>query len=96
MAGVTLREVLEGYKRFNAWELEEQKSALPKLSVEESLRQYFELCALVRALAPNSDRAFLEKNTAGWIARRKKLQRLAKVMGNARATRGIARSKRAS
>ena len=53
MADVTLREVLEGYRRFNAWELEEQKSALQELSVEESVRQYFELCDLARALAPD-------------------------------------------
>ena len=54
MAGVTLREVLEGYRRFNAWEREEQKNALPGLSVEESLRRYFELCDLAHALAPDA------------------------------------------
>ena len=81
MADVTLREVLEGYKRFNAWELEEQKSALPRLSIEESLKQYFELCDLARALAPDAEQVLLKQNKAHWVARRKKLQRLAKVMG---------------
>ena len=33
----TLREILEGYRRFNAWELEEQKRELLRLTVEESL-----------------------------------------------------------
>jgi len=96
MAGVTLREVLEGYKRFNAWEREEQKNALPGLSVEESLRRYFELCDLAHALAPDAAQVFLKQNEAHWTARRKKLQRLAEAMGNARATRGTARSKRVS
>ena len=90
MAGVTLREVLEGYKRFNAWELEEQRSALPRLSLEEGLRQYFELCALARALAPDSDRVFLQQNKARWAAQRKKLQRVAKAMRNGRTTPGVA------
>jgi hypothetical protein len=71
MADVTLREVLEGYRRFNAWELEEQKSALQKLSVEESMRQYFELCDLARALAPDAAHVFLKQNGAHWTARRR-------------------------
>jgi hypothetical protein len=96
MADVTLREVLEGYRRFNAWELEEQKSALQKLSVEESVRQYFELCDLARALAPDAEQIFLEQHKVHWVVRRKKFQRLAKAMKNARTTPGIARSKRVS
>lgn len=96
MADITLHEALEGYKRFNTWELEEQKSALRRLSVEESLRRYFELCDLAHALAPDAAQVFLKQNEAHGTVRRKKLQRLAKVMGNARATRGTARSKRVS
>jgi hypothetical protein len=49
----TLREILEGYKRFNAWELQEEKKELPQLTIEESLTQFFELCDLMHALAPD-------------------------------------------
>ena len=93
MAGVTLQEVLEGYKRFNVWELEEQKSALRRLSVEESLRRYFELCDLAHALAPDAAQVFLKQNEAHWTVRRKKLQRLAKAMENARTAPGRGKSK---
>jgi hypothetical protein len=86
----TLQETLEGYKRFNAWELEEQKRDLPRLSIEESLTQFLELCDLVRALAPNASQLFLEQDEAHWIALRKKRQRAAKVMGHASTTRRTA------
>jgi len=64
------REVLKGYKRFNTWELAQQKEELSQLSVEESLTQFFELCALGRRLAPGAERIFLEQNRAYWITRR--------------------------
>jgi hypothetical protein len=82
----TLKEILEGYKRFNIWELEEQKRELPELSVEESLTQFFELCNLARALTPNIEQIFLEQDEALWIALRKKLQRAARIMGDASTT----------
>jgi len=82
----TLREILEGYKRFNAWELEEQRKELSRMSVEESLTQFFELCHLARALAPNTEEIFLEQDKAHWIALRDKLQRAAKVMGGGETT----------
>ena len=80
----TLWEILEGYERFNAWELEEQKRELPRLTVEESLTQFFELCDLARTLAPDAERIFLEQDKAHWIALREKLQCAAKVMGDAK------------
>ncbi len=82
----TLRESLEGYKRFNAWELEEQKRKLPCLTIEKSLLQFFELCDLARTLAPNAERVFLEQDKAHWIARRQKLQRVAQAMTDAPTT----------
>ena len=82
----TLQEILEGYKRFNTWEFEEQKRKLPELDVEESLTQFFELCNLARALVPNTEQIFLEQDKAHWIALRKKLQRAARVMGDASTT----------
>lgn len=86
----TLLDVLEGYERFNAWELEEQRRELPSLTVERSLTQFFELCDLARTLAPDMEEVFLEQNKAHWIALREKLQCAAKVMGHARTTRGLA------
>jgi len=82
----TLREILEGYERFNAWELEEQKRELRQLTAEESLTQFFELCDLARALALDAEHIFLERDKAYWIALHKKLQRAAKMMGNAKTT----------
>ena len=87
----TLREILAGYSRLNAWELEDQKKALPRMTIEESLTQYFELCDLVRALAPEAGKIFMEQDKAHWIALRENRQRAAKVMGYAKAARGIAR-----
>lgn len=77
----TLREVLEAYRLFNAWELEEEKRELPQLRVDESLAQFFELCALAQALAPDSAQVFLELDKAHWMALRKRLKRAAEVMG---------------
>ncbi|MEA3396163.1 MAG: hypothetical protein U9R05_01715 [Chloroflexota bacterium] len=82
----TLRECLEGYKRFNAWELKEQKRELPWLTVEESLLQFFELCDLARTLAPNAERVFLEQDKAHWIALHQKFQRVAQAMTDAPTT----------
>jgi len=79
-----LREILEGYERFNAWELEEQKRDLPRLTVEGSLMQFFELCDLARTLAPDTEEVFLKQDKAHWIALRERLQRAAKVMGDAK------------
>ncbi len=81
-----LREILEGYRRFNAWELEEWKRELPRLTVEESLAQFFELCDLTRTLAPDAERIFLEQDEAHWITLRERLQRAAKMMADAQTT----------
>jgi hypothetical protein len=75
----TLRETLEGYKRFNDWELEEQKRELPRLTIAESLKQFFELCDLSRALSPHTDQMFLEQNKACWIARHHALEQAART-----------------
>jgi hypothetical protein len=82
----TLREVLEGYRHFNAWELEEQRRELSKLSVKESLTQFFELCDLARALSPDEAQIFLAQDKARWTALRKKLQRATRIMRGAKTT----------
>jgi len=92
----TLQQVLEGYKRFNEWELEEQARELPRLSIEESLTQFFDLCDLGHMLAPGWERIFLKEDMEHWIEVRRKMRRAAKVMRNAKTTRRGARSGRVS
>lgn len=79
----TPQEILKGYERFNAWESQEQRGELSQLTVEESLTQYFSLCALARALAPRAEQVFLEQDRAHWSAMREKIERAARVMSNA-------------
>ena len=45
-----LREILEGYERFNAWEAEEHKRELRRLTIKENLTQFFELTQFAHAL----------------------------------------------
>jgi len=86
----TLPEIMEGYRRFNAWEHREQKRELAQLTVEESLTQFFQLCDLARTLAPDTDGVFFEQDKAHWTTVRKRLQKVAQVMGNARTVHGSA------
>ena len=72
-----LRDLLAGYSQFNAWELAEMRRELPRLSVQESLTQFFELCRLARTLAPDAETVFFERDEIHWIALHEKLQRLA-------------------
>ena len=73
----TIREVLEGYKAANEWELEEARRYLPRLTVEESLRQFLELSRFVRQVAPEAEELFLERRMAHWIEVSDKLRRAA-------------------
>ena len=72
----TLKQILEGYAQFNEWERSEQRAQLRQLSVDESLRQFFQLCNLVRPLQPDSraEERFIEQSHASWIALRRRLQ----------------------
>ncbi|MEA3341350.1 MAG: hypothetical protein U9R15_15405 [Chloroflexota bacterium] len=81
-----LQEIVEGYKRFNAWEREERKRTLPELTIEESLTQFFELCSLARILSPNARQIFFEQDTERWVILHKKLERAAKAMDDAQTT----------
>jgi len=87
----TLRDVLEGYKLFNAWEFKEQRGDLQTLSVAKSLTQYCDPCKLAHALAPNAEQIFPTQDTMHWETLRKKLNRAAEVMGDARPARGTDR-----
>lgn len=72
----TLREMLEGYAVFNAWEAQEQAQTLAKMGTEESLRQYFELCKLASGLSDADNPVFLEQNAKHWSQLHKRLERL--------------------
>jgi hypothetical protein len=66
----TAREVIAGYQRFNEWELAERRRELPRLAVEDALRQFFELCRLARAFNLDRDTSLkaTELKQAAWIA----------------------------
>lgn len=65
----TLQEVLIGYQHFNRWQEEEDLQNLPRMSIEESLDQFLELCNLVRPWRPEPslDLPGLEEERAMWI-----------------------------
>lgn len=82
----TLREMLEGYAVFNAWEAQEQAQNLPQLSAKESLRQYFELCNLASELSDADDPVFLEQNARHWSQLHKRLERLRSIAPHGQTT----------
>lgn len=45
-----VRERLRGLAAFNEWELEEERESLPRLTVEESVRRFLDLCSLAQWL----------------------------------------------
>ncbi len=87
-----LNQILAGYQQFNNWEIAEQQQILPQLTIEASLRQYFELCALVNSCAPNAKQEFLPHQKQHWIAMRYKYQKLLKGMSHASPTPRLERS----
>ncbi|MFZ5916018.1 MAG: hypothetical protein ACOYZ7_03720 [Chloroflexota bacterium] len=77
---LTLGDIIEGYRLVNEWESEEEKQRLPRLTVEDSLHQYFELHQLARHVAPDSWQVFHQERIAYWVERHKRLRRAAGVM----------------
>ncbi|MFZ2358790.1 MAG: hypothetical protein WA040_05560 [Anaerolineae bacterium] len=84
----SLREMLEGYAVFNAWEAQEQAQTLSQLGTEESLRQYFELCNLTSGLSDANDPVFLEQNAKHWSQLHKRLERLRSITPHGQTTPG--------
>lgn len=84
----TLREMLEGYAVFNAWEAQEQAQTLSQLSTQESLRQYFELCNLASELSDADNPVFLEQNAKHWSQLHKRLERLRSITPHGQTTPG--------
>ncbi len=85
----TLKEILVGYKQFNEWESAELARTLPELSIDESINQFFQLCALTVELAPDASFAFLNQEKKRWIQLKNKRQKAAGVMGYARTVRSL-------
>jgi hypothetical protein len=77
---VTLRDIVAGYKLVNEWQSEQEKQRLPLLTVQDSLRQYFELSQLTHQLAPDLAQVFQEERIAYWTEWHEKLCLAARVM----------------
>lgn len=77
----TLREILAGYELANAWEREEERTRLPRLTVDESVRQYLEMCEWVQRIAPEAESVFLEERLAHYEWLHRQMEKAALVMG---------------
>lgn len=77
---VTLKDIVAGYRLVNEWQSEQDKQRLPLLTVQDSLRQYFELSQLAHQLAPDLAQVFQEERIAYWIEWRETQLLAARVM----------------
>jgi len=76
-----VQERLRGWAEFNKWELQEDRDKLPRLTVEQSVRQFVDLCHLARRLAPDASEIFREKNIAHRVDMRARFKRIAERLG---------------
>jgi hypothetical protein len=88
----TLKEVLEGYERFNVWEADEKARTLPQMPIKESVTQFFQLCLLAQSLNPDAGARFLQQDKAHWLDLLRKRRQIAKRTAYASAASGITRS----
>ncbi len=72
-----VQERLRGWAEFNEWELQEDRDKLPRLTVEQSVRQFVGLCRL----APDASEIFREKNIAHRVDMRARFKRIAERFG---------------
>lgn len=86
----TIREILAGYQAVNEREREEARKRLPRLTVEESVRQYLRVRALARRVAPDVERLFVEQRKAYYIRLHERLKRAARKMGTRKIGNGPA------
>ncbi len=75
-----LREKIEGYRIYNEWEEEEERRTLPRMTIQDSLRQFLELQRLMRQLAPDARQVFFEDNLAQQVEGRARFRRIATAM----------------
>jgi len=76
-----VQERLRGWAEFNEWELQKDREKLSRLTVEQSVRQFVDLCRLARCLAPDVSEVFREENIAHRVDMRAKFKRIAERLG---------------
>lgn len=76
-----VRERVRGWAEFNEWERQERRKKLPRLTVEQSVRQFVSLCRLARHLAPDASEIFRERNIAHRVAMRARFKQIAERLG---------------
>jgi hypothetical protein len=78
----TVHEILAGYRAVNEREREEARERLPRLTVEESVRQYLRMRVLARHVAPDAEHIFAERRKAHYIRLHERLRHAARRMGD--------------
>lgn len=78
----TIREIMTGYRAVNEREREESRERLPRLTIEESVRQYLWMCTLSHHVAPDVEHVFAEQRKAHYIRLHERLKFAARKMGN--------------
>ena len=61
MDKMLLQKRLRGWAEFNEWKLQKDREKLSRLTVEQSVRQFVDLCRLARRLAPDASEIFVRK-----------------------------------
>lgn len=82
----TIREMLAGCQAVNEREREEARERLPRLTAEESVRQYLGMCTLARRVAPDAKHIFAERCKAHYIHLHERLRRAAQKAAPGRAS----------
>jgi hypothetical protein len=78
----TIREISAGYRAVNERERQEARERLPRLTVEESVRQYLWMRTLACRVAPDAERIFAEQRRAYYIRLHDRLRYAAQKMGD--------------
>lgn len=78
---LTVRDVVAGHIAVNAWELEERRARLSRMSVEESVRQYLEMWDLARQISPDAEAIFSDQRAAHYKMLHRRMEKAALVMG---------------
>ena len=74
-----VRKKLRGHRIYNEWEQLEERRLLPRVTIQESVRQYLELRNLMRRLAPDAQQFFFEDNLAHHVRVRSRFRRIARA-----------------
>ncbi len=77
----TIREIVSGYEAVNAWERQERRARLARLTLESSIRRYLEMWDLARRIAPEAEALFWERRLAHYQTLHRKREKAIQVMG---------------